>query len=71
MLTVDGVEGISLDGVDDEIAIGGGEILTLPIRVRAARDNANGIATIEFAVTATDDASVSAVQDSRFIGPTS
>jgi cytochrome c oxidase accessory protein FixG len=69
-LTVNGVEGISLDGVDDEITIGGGEILTLPIRVRAARDDAYGIATIEFAVTATDDASVSAVQDSRFIGPT-
>jgi cytochrome c oxidase accessory protein FixG len=69
VLTVDGVDGITLDGVDDEITIAGGEILTLPVRVRAARDSAQGIANIEFAVTATDDASVSAVQDSRFIGP--
>jgi cytochrome c oxidase accessory protein FixG len=69
-LTVDGVAGISLDGVDDDITIGGGEVLTLPVRVRAARDSAYGIATIRFVVTATDDASVTAVQDSRFIGPT-
>ncbi len=69
-LTVDGVEGISLDGVDDEIAIAGGNIMTLPVRVRAARDDAYGIATIKFAVTAIDDNSVTAVQDSRFIGPT-
>ncbi len=69
-LTVDGVEGISLDGVDDEITIAGGNIMTLPVRVRAARDNAYGIATIEFAVTAIDDNSVTAAQDSRFIGPT-
>ena len=69
-LTVDGVTGLRLDGVDDEITMGGGEILTLPVRVRAARDNANGIATIRFVVTATDDASVTAAQDSRFIGPT-
>ena len=69
-LRVDGVTGLRLDGVDDEITMGGGEILTLPVRVRAARDNANGIATIRFVVTATDDASVTAAQDSRFIGPT-
>ena len=69
VLTVDGVDGITLDGVDDEITIAGGEILTLPVRVRATRDSAQGIANIEFAVTATDDAAVSAVQDSRFIGP--
>ncbi len=69
-LSVDGVEGIALDGVDDEITIGGGDILTLPVRVRAARDIAYGIATIEFVVTATDDASVTAAQVSRFIGPT-
>ena len=70
VLTVDGVAGISLDGVDDEITIAGGDILTLPVRVRAARDNANGIAAIRFVVTATDDVSVTAAQDSRFIGPT-
>ena len=69
-LTVDGVAGISLDGVDDEITIAGGGILTLPVRVRAASDSAYGIATIKFVVTATDDTSVTAAQDSRFIGPT-
>ena len=69
-LTVDGVMGLSLDGVDDEITIAGGEILTLPVRVRAAGDSAYGIATIRFVVTATDDASVTATQESRFIGPT-
>ena len=69
-LTVDGVEGYSLDGIDDEFTIAGGEILNQPVRVRVARDSAYGIATITFAVAAIDDASVRAAQDSRFIGPT-
>ena len=69
---VSGVEGISLDGVGegDIVHVDGGGVLSLPVRVRAHRDDAYGIMTIKFSVTATDDEGVSIQEDSRFLGPT-
>jgi len=69
---VSGVEGISLDGVGDgdTVHVEGGRVLSLPIRARVHRDNAYGIMTIQFSVTAVDDESVSIQEDSRFLGPT-
>ncbi len=69
-LTVTGVEGIYLDGVDEEILVEGGGVLNLPLRARAHRDNAYGIIPIDFTATAVDDESVTMVEDSRFLGPT-
>ncbi len=69
-LAVAGAEGIALDGVGETIDVDGGGVLNLPVRVRAHRDNAYGIMTIEFSVTAVDDESVTVVEDSRFLGPT-
>ncbi len=69
VLTVSGVEGISLDGAPGPVEVGGGAVLSLPVRVRVHRDNAYGIMEIEFSMTAIDDASVSIVEDSRFLGP--
>ena len=69
-LTVEGVPGLTLDGVDDEIKVEGGGVLSLPVRARAQRDNAYGIMNITFAVTAVDDPSVATEEDSRFLGPT-
>ncbi|NNL62410.1 MAG: cytochrome c oxidase accessory protein CcoG, partial [Woeseiaceae bacterium] len=68
-LTVSGVEGVSLDGAPNPVEVGGGDVLSLPVRVRVHRDNAYGIMDIEFSITATDDPSVSIVEDSRFLGP--
>src|SRR5210317_1144743 len=45
-LTVDGVDGIELDGVAESIAVGGGEVLSLPVRARAPADGAYGIMDI-------------------------
>ncbi len=72
VLGVSGVEGISLDGagVDNTVLVDGGGVLSLPVRVRAHRDNAYGIMTIQFSATAVDDDSVSIDEDSRFLGPT-
>ena len=72
MLGVSGVEGISLDGVGDNnvVQVDGGGVLSLPVRARVHRDNAYGIMTIQFSVTATDDEGVSIAEDSRFLGPT-
>ncbi len=72
VLGISGVEGISLDGAgtDDTVLVDGGGVLSLPIRARAHRDNAYGIMTIQFSVTAVDDESISIHEDSRFLGPT-
>ena len=69
-LDIAGVEGISLDGVDDTVTVDGGSVLSLPVRARAHRDNAYGIMTIHFSVTAVDNEGVSMIEDSRFLGPT-
>ena len=62
--------GLTLDGVADEIAVGGGDILSLPVRARTHRDNAYGIMNITFSVTAADNGDESVTEDSRFLGPT-
>ena len=69
-LAVDGVPGLVLDGVADEIEVEGGAVLSLPVRARTHRDNAYGIMNITFSVTAVDDDGVVMVEDSRFLGPT-
>jgi cytochrome c oxidase accessory protein FixG len=69
-LEVSGIEGIALDGVPDPLVVAGGEVLSLPVRVRAHRDNAYGIMNIEFSITAIDDPGVAVREDSRFLGPT-
>ena len=69
-LTVDGVPGISLDGAPDRIAVDGGDVLSLPVRVRAHRDDAYGVMEIAFTVTALDDPDDMIREDSRFLGPT-
>jgi cytochrome c oxidase accessory protein FixG len=69
-LEVDGVPGLSLDGVGRTIEVEGGGVLSLPLRARTGRDSAYGINNITFTVTATDDKSVMVTEDSRFLGPT-
>jgi cytochrome c oxidase accessory protein FixG len=70
-LSVDGVPGLTLDGVADAVTVEGGGVLSLPVRARTQRSNAYGIMNITFAAIATDDESVVMIEDSRFIGPTS
>ena len=69
-LSVAGISGLSLDGVSDEIFVDGGGVLSLPVRVRAHRNNAYGIMNITFSVTAHDDENIAMIEDSRFLGPT-
>ena len=69
-VAVSGVEGIALDGVEKEVRVDGGGVLSLPVRARAHRDHAYGINEIEFRIEAVDDASVAMGEDSRFLGPT-
>ncbi|MBT8108920.1 MAG: cytochrome c oxidase accessory protein CcoG [Gammaproteobacteria bacterium] len=69
-LDVAGVDGITLDGAGDRVVVAGGGVLSLPVRVRAHRDDAYGIMNIEFTIRALDDESVAVTEDSRFLGPT-
>jgi len=69
-LSVAGVPGLVLDGVEDEFSVDGGGILSMPVRARTNRDSAYGIMNITFNLTATDDESVTVIEDSRFLGPT-
>jgi cytochrome c oxidase accessory protein FixG len=69
-LSVEGVAGIYLDGVDDVVSVEGGGVLSLPIRARAARADSYGIMKIDFIAEAMDDSGDKRVEDSRFLGPT-
>ncbi len=68
-LSISGMQGALLDGVGDSVQVEGGGILSLPVRVKARREDAHGVNTILFSVEALDDASVVIEEDSRFIGP--
>ena len=68
-LSVEGVQGIHLDGVSDEIVVDGGGVLSLPVRVRVQRANARGVMNIDFVAEAMDDSGDMRVEDSRFLGP--
>ena len=68
-LSVEGVEGIHLDGEYYEVAVDGGGVLSLPVRVRVQRANAYRIMKIDFIAKAMDDSGDMRVEDSRFLGP--
>ncbi len=69
-LSVSGPDGIALDGVPEPLVVAGGEVLSLPVRVRAQRDTVYGIMNIVFTINAVDDPGVAVREDSRFLGPT-
>jgi cytochrome c oxidase accessory protein FixG len=68
-LSVAGIPGIALDGVEGNVTVAGGGVRALPVRVRAQRDDASGVAAITFTAIATDDENVARTEDSRFVGP--
>jgi cytochrome c oxidase accessory protein FixG len=69
VLTADGLPGLVLDGVPDSIAVGGGEVKSLPIRARVPKDQVRGSREITFTATPNDNAEHSRIAESRFVGP--
>ena len=69
-LEVDGVDGLVAENIPDPLIVEAGEVLTLPIRLRATRQAASGVNVIEFRATDIEAPSSTVVQDSRFVGPT-
>ncbi|MEO1204589.1 MAG: FixG Ig-like domain-containing protein, partial [Pseudomonadota bacterium] len=67
-LSVDGPDGIVLDGAPDTITVEGGGVYSLPVRVRSSKDRTPGVNTIDFTVVDLDSEE-SRVEDSRLIGP--
>ncbi len=68
-LEVDGIDGLIAEGVPDPVIVAAGEVLTLPVTLRASREDAQGINDIEFSITDLESQSDSVVEDSRFVGP--
>jgi len=68
-LSIEGVQGIHLDGEYHEVAVDGGGVFSLPLRVRVQREHARGVMKIDFIAEAMDDSGDRRVEDSRFLGP--
>ncbi|MDX1500129.1 MAG: cytochrome c oxidase accessory protein CcoG, partial [Woeseiaceae bacterium] len=45
-VTVDGVAGLALRGIDGTVTVGGGEVVTVPVQARARREDVHGIIEI-------------------------
>ena len=71
VLTAEGLDGLVLDGVPDLIAVGGGEVKSLPIRARVPRNEVRGSQEITFTATPDDNAEHRRAAESRFVGPIS
>ena len=68
-LEVAGLDGLVADNVPNPVVVEAGGVLSLPIRLQAPRDTAQGVTVIEFRITDLEDISDSIVEDSRFVGP--
>ncbi len=68
-ISADGLEGLTMLGVDSPVTVPGGNVESLPVRVRVPREHAYGIMPITFRVTAVDDENIVSTEDSRFLGP--
>ncbi len=68
-LEVAGLDGLVAQNVPDPVIVEAGGVLSLPVRLQAPRDTAQGVTVIEFRITDLEEISVSIVEDSRFVGP--
>jgi cytochrome c oxidase accessory protein FixG len=66
-LDVEGLPGGSVDGEHREYSVGAGEVLSVPVRVRAPQDAVSGGRDIR--IVAHDDGHVHTVSKARFIAP--
>lgn len=68
-IEVAGIEGLSADNLPDPVIVEAGSVLSLPVTLRAPRDEARGVSEVEFRITDINEISDSLVEDSRFVGP--
>ena len=68
-LEVAGLDGLVAQNVPDPVIVEAGGVLSLPVRLQAPRDTAQGVTVIEFRITDLEEISDSIVEDSRFVGP--
>ena len=68
-LAVQGPAGSSLDSDRPEYLVGGGEVVSIPVRVRAPRDAVTGSVEVRIVALAADGAAVQSSAVARFIAP--
>jgi polyferredoxin len=68
-LTVQGPAGASLDSDRPEYVVGGGEVVSIPVRVRAPREAVHGSVEVQILVRSTSGDAVQSSTVARFIAP--
>lgn len=68
-ISVSGLTHAELDGMPELVHAKGGEVLSLPTRVRVPRTDTNGVSNISFTVESVTQSDLSITEKSRFLGP--
>jgi cytochrome c oxidase accessory protein FixG len=68
-VSVSGLENAELNGMPELIHVEGGEVLSLPTRVRVPRSDSNGVSNITFTVESVTQSDLSITEKSRFLAP--
>ena len=69
-LRVSGIEGLQLYMDMPEIRVPGGGVMELPVRLRVEEGSLEARSTsVEFVLTAADDAALTVIEEARFLGP--
>ena len=70
LLEVEGLEGMELSRREGDLTVESGAVMAVPLRLTVAPENLDGPKSdIHFIITATDDDSLRAEQESRFLAP--
>ena len=69
-ITANGIEELELEMDDRRIAVGAGEVKSVPVRLRAEEDDLDARSTpIVFTLSASDNPDLQVTEESRFLGP--
>ncbi|MEJ2602812.1 MAG: cytochrome c oxidase accessory protein CcoG [Gammaproteobacteria bacterium] len=70
-LAVAGIDGAQVDVPTGDIRLDAGEVLGVPVIVRAPGENVSGVQELEFTLQATGDATITQSRESKFVAPVS
>jgi len=69
-LSVDGIPNLEFILDTARIAVDGGSVKNVPVRLRASEDDLAGRSTpVQFSISATDDSTLHITEDAKFLGP--
>ena len=70
MITASGIAGIEIDYGTAMVAVGPGEVKSVPVRIRVPRAELHGGADIEVSIRTADASALEASGKARFLAPT-